>query len=88
VAVAPWSRRSEGVLLQITLQRASSIHASIYDIAGRKIRTLSEGFAESGEYVMRWNARDEGGIRVRAGIYFVRVQGEQDVVDLRTILLN
>lgn len=48
---------------------------SVFDIAGRRIRTLAEGSFDVGEYSTTWDARDDRGERVSAGIYFARLEG-------------
>jgi hypothetical protein len=48
---------------------------AVYDVAGRRIRTLATGLFEAGSYAYPWDARDEHGTQVAAGIYFARFQG-------------
>jgi agmatine/peptidylarginine deiminase len=50
--------------------------ARVYDLLGRRIRTLPMGGAP-GEWV--WNGKDDGGREVPPGVYFIRVgNGESD----------
>ena len=46
---------------------------SIYDIAGRHVRTLVNGTLPVGRYVADWDARDGEGQRVGSGVYFYRM---------------
>jgi hypothetical protein len=46
-------------------------HVSIYDVTGRRIRELHP--SGPGRYGIRWSGETEGGGRVAAGIYFVRM---------------
>ncbi len=50
------------------------IKLSIYDVTGRLVRVLVDGKKEAGQHSMRWNARDDAGRRVSAGIYFYRLE--------------
>ena len=45
----------------------------VFDIAGRKIRTLVKGVQEAGTYVTTWDGRNEEGQVVGSGVYFVRL---------------
>jgi hypothetical protein len=47
----------------------------IYDVAGRKIRTLAEGAPMIGTREYVWDLRDGAGSAVGSGIYFVRLTG-------------
>jgi hypothetical protein len=44
---------------------------SIYDITGRKIRTLLEGESPGASSTISWDGKDEQGRRVNSGIYVV-----------------
>lgn len=60
----------------------------LYNAAGRLVRTLAEGSLPAGRYQKVWDATDDAGRLVVAGIYFVRfeagsVQSYRKVVVLR-----
>src|SRR5205085_12410765 len=46
---------------------------SIYDLAGRHVRTLESGRASAGRHSADWNLRSDDGGRLGAGVYFVRL---------------
>jgi flagellar hook assembly protein FlgD len=46
----------------------------IYDIRGRKIKSLFDGFTAPGLNRFRWNGQNEMGEKVAGGIYFVRLK--------------
>ena len=45
----------------------------IYDVLGRRVRTLTAGFASAGNHLVRWDARDENGHDVATGVYFAHL---------------
>jgi flagellar hook assembly protein FlgD len=45
----------------------------VYDVAGRLVKTLVSGTAEAGPHNITWDASDNGGRRVGAGVYFYRM---------------
>jgi hypothetical protein len=47
------------------------VSISIYDLAGRHVRTLASGSRAPGRYLAVWDGRDEQGTRMRGGMYFV-----------------
>ena len=44
----------------------------IFDLSGRRIRSLARGVLPAGERRLVWDGRDEQGTRVEGGLYFVR----------------
>jgi len=47
---------------------------TVYDVAGRKVRSLGEGRFEAGAHSAVWDGRSDGGAPAAAGIYFVRLR--------------
>ncbi len=48
---------------------------AVYDVTGRRVRTLADGFASGGEHAVRWDGTDEAGRQLPSGIYFCRLEG-------------
>ena len=47
----------------------------LYDLAGRRVRTLSDGRSILGRQEYRWDCRNAQGSRVASGVYFARLTG-------------
>jgi YVTN family beta-propeller protein len=47
---------------------------AVYDLAGRRVRTLVNGWREPDRYEAVWDGRDDEGRRVSSGIYFYRLE--------------
>jgi hypothetical protein len=65
-----------GTELRFSLAAREPVRLVIYDVAGRRVRTLaadSNGRA-AGVHSVRWNADNDHGSRVPAGIYIARLQ--------------
>jgi hypothetical protein len=45
---------------------------TVFDLGGRRIRTLDQGIARGGRFSADWDMRDETGARVGDGVFFVR----------------
>ncbi|HZN79100.1 MAG TPA: HYR domain-containing protein, partial [Mycobacterium sp.] len=48
------------------------VDIGVFDLAGRKIRSLASGFQPAGRYEVTWNGVSDDGARVNNGVYFVR----------------
>ncbi|MBD3220946.1 T9SS type A sorting domain-containing protein [bacterium] len=60
------------VTLAFTMARAGQVELSVYDPAGRRVRTLVSGYLTAGEHRRRWDGCDRDGRPVAAGTYVVR----------------
>jgi hypothetical protein len=46
----------------------------VYDMLGRRVRTLVDEYQAAGHWKVRWNGRNERGIRLAGGVYFYRLE--------------
>lgn len=58
--------------LRLSLARDGHARVAVYDLVGRRIRTLVDGNLSAGEQTLVWDGRDEDGRSVAAGLYMVR----------------
>ena len=74
--------------LVYTVPYSSRIEISVYDVLGRKIRTLLSRMAGEGRYSILWDGRDDAGVEVANGTYFgcLRVEGQPPVVRRITVV--
>jgi|GEM_PF-1525681 len=56
--------------------RKTRVHLDVFDVLGRKVRTLADGEQVTGRYVARWDGRNDQGIPVTAGVYVCRIRAE------------
>jgi len=58
-----------------------SVDVSIYDMAGRRVRSLASGAQSPGQYTVQWDGRSDLGVQMAPGAYFLRarVAGAQQV---------
>ncbi len=56
------------------LEAPAAVSLAVYDVLGRRVRTLREGLHAPGEHRAAWNGRDDAGRRLAAGAYFVRLE--------------
>jgi hypothetical protein len=61
------------VSISYSLAQESPVSLRVYNVAGRLVRTLVSGTGEAGPHDIVWDARDDHGVRVAAGVYFYRM---------------
>ena len=70
------------------LPESASIKIDIYDISGRKVRTLVDLSATSGSYSIVWNGRNDMGGTVASGIYIYRMMAGDKVLSRKMLFLK
>jgi hypothetical protein len=60
-------------VIPFSLERSGQVELTIYDAAGRRIRTLVRGHIEAGYHEIAWNGLSDSGSAAASGVYFVRL---------------
>ena len=74
--------------IRYDLPEASYIDLRVFDLAGREVRTLVRGFDHAGEKSVVWDAKDNNGRSVSAGVYIYRLETAGQVQSQKLILLK
>lgn len=61
-------------MVQFSLASGGKARVAVFDVAGRRIRELHNGWLPTGRHTMAWDGRDGSGQPVGAGIYFLGVR--------------
>jgi len=61
-----------GIQLRLILQKGERAHVGIYDLFGRRVRTLLDEPIPAGVTAVSWGGRGEHGAPASSGIYFAR----------------
>jgi hypothetical protein len=52
---------------------AGHVDLTVYDVSGRRVRSLVRGDQPAGAHSIVWDGRNDGGRQVAAGVYFYRL---------------
>ena len=52
---------------------AGPVQVDIWDAAGRRVKTLNEGFLAAGQHAVDWDGSNQNGARLASGTYFIRI---------------
>jgi len=65
--------------IRFNLPEAAEVKLTVYDIQGRKIKTMIQGSVNAGIHNVEWNATNDQGQRVPSGAYFysIKVNGKK-----------
>jgi hypothetical protein len=70
------------------MAREAEVTVAIFDVRGRRVKTLVTGPGTPGLYSVTWNGRDDTGSPVAAGIYFAVLEIGGEVVSKKITLLR
>ena len=61
-------------ILKYSVPEYSRVKIIIFDVLGRKIKTLVDDNHDPGNHLVEWDATNERGINVSSGLYFYKIQ--------------
>jgi hypothetical protein len=70
------------------LPEQARVELTVYDISGRKIRTLASGNYAACSHQVLWDGRDEQGTPVASGVYVYRLVAGEHVFTRKMILMK
>lgn len=70
------------------LKIGQDVNVEVFDLRGRLVMRLFDGFQEAGEHEAVWRGEDSSGRRVASGVYFVRMHGSDVALTRRVMLLK
>ena len=74
--------------INFELARAGDTDVAVFDLLGRRVRTLQSGPAAAGPHTAIWDGRDAAGRSVTSGVYLVRLQLNGDARTVRIALVR
>lgn len=75
-------------MIKIETAKATFIELNVYDIRGRKVRTLVSSTQPAGIYFVPWDGTDDDGNRLTSGIYYYQIRAGDSSDVKRMVLLR
>jgi hypothetical protein len=66
--------QNRGLMISYQLVKPGEVVLQIFDLMGRRIRTLRRGRQNAGAYTLAWNGRDEQNELAPSGVYLVQLR--------------
>ncbi len=64
----------KATMIQFNVPAPTAVQVHVYDIQGRRVRTLFHGISETGLRTIEWNGRDQMNRPLASGVYYVEVK--------------
>ncbi len=74
--------------IAFSLERTGYANLVIYDLLGRKVRTIVDEDLSSGSHTTKWDGKDDYGSNVTTGVYFYRLTAGNQVSSRKMVLLK
>jgi len=74
--------------LQYEMGSAGPVSINVFDVNGRKIRSLYNGIQIPGQHEIRWDAKDDRGRSMSSGVYLFKVSANGKTHTAKTLLLK
>ncbi len=81
----PFNPKTE---IRFELSEAGRAALRVYDIAGRRLRTLADKHFEAGTQLESWNGLDDNGRALPSGVYFIRLETRLGVESRKAVLVQ
>ena len=74
--------------IKFTIAEDSYVTLAVYDVAGRRVKTLVDRSLKANFYRVEWDGRNDEGRKVTSGVYFYRLHAGAFVQSHKMILLR
>jgi hypothetical protein len=88
ISVAGPNPFSGTVVASVSMRHPGPMFADVYDVTGRRVRSLFAGRIGPGAHRIEWNGRKESGTQAASGVYFIRFRANAVTESVRVVLLR
>ncbi|MGH7494358.1 MAG: type IX secretion system sortase PorU [bacterium] len=74
--------------IRFDLPRNTRADVQIFDLLGRKVRTLMDEFRAAGSHQIVWDGHDDDGRTIASGVYLMRMRADDFVRVVKVIKMN
>ena len=66
----------------------ATLDLSVYDLGGRRVRTIEHARARAGAHTLPWDLRDGRGVPARSGVYWIRLTAGREALTRKAVVLH
>jgi hypothetical protein len=74
--------------IEYHLKSNALVAIQVYDVQGKKVRSLGGDYKQAGTYTIKWNGLNESGTQVPSGIYFIRISAGNETLNHRIVMMK
>lgn len=77
-----------GVMIKYNIPSSQRVRITVYDILGRNIKNLFNGFSQKGTHHIYWNFTDDYGRDINSGIYFLTLKTGKGQISQKLVVVK
>jgi hypothetical protein len=77
-----------GVMISYEIPATSEVHLEIFNLLGRRVKTLVEGEQKAGRYEIRWTGQGEAGELLPSDIYVILIQAGNHAAARKVLMIK
>jgi glucose/arabinose dehydrogenase len=74
--------------IEFSLPQEGRVSLTIYDLVGKEVKKLLDGFMPTGMHQVRWSGTNQQGLSVSSGVYVCRLVAGERIESRRIVLLR
>ena len=71
-----------------SVKASGNVGVQLYNVAGRLVKNLYDGYAQKGNHRLRWDGTDEKGEVLTNGVYFLKTNMSEHIATRKVILVD
>ena len=71
--------------IRFSMNQAGPVTIDIFDVRGRRIRTIEEARLGPGTHTLTWDGHDDAGRKTGSGVYFAQVRGGNEALAAKLV---
>jgi len=79
---------TDRMMVKYELPKSCNVHINVYNMLGQAVRELLNERKDKGVHKVTWDGRDNSGIKLSSGIYFLKVEAEENKAKRKLILIR
>jgi hypothetical protein len=81
------TRGALSILLAVPKDNVGRYTLEVVDVTGKRVHRAESTMSQPGRYLLNWNGSDGDGASLASGIYFLRLEGPNGVLETRKVTL-
>jgi predicted secreted protein len=79
---------TDRMMVKYELPKSCNVHINVYNMLGQAVRELLNERKDKGVHTVTWDGSDNSGIKLSSGIYFLKVEAEENKASRKLILIR
>jgi hypothetical protein len=78
----------QSTAIQLALEAGGMVKLGVFDVAGRQVRNLINGYQVAGQRMVSWDGRNDAGMQLAAGMYVIKLETSGVVTSRRVAVVK